>query len=373
MTVRGVRECHPVLLLVLAALLHGCSGTRGDREAVSATIPGGRGRAVIDLTTVPPLGSSDDLQGQAWHVRPATHWVAVYIRVDGHWWTKPTAAQPYTSIRPDGTWTCDITTGGADSTADKIAAFLAPRSYAPPVLLGADSLPGPLYRNSKAWVEYARLPGASFRTFRFSGCEWAVKSSNGPVGPGDNWFSDSGENVWLDQDGKLHLEIENRGGRWYCSEVILRANLGRGKYQFTLDSFVDQLDPNAVLGLFTWDDDPTDNHRETDIELARWSDPQGPNAQYVVQPWNTPGNRCQWTMPHVAPSTHLFDWRADRVLFHSHEGRTASGTIIKRWMYQGSDVPSPGLENPRINLWLNEHRPPEGPVEVVVARFRHGA
>ncbi|MDQ4089270.1 MAG: hypothetical protein M3163_03045 [Actinomycetota bacterium] len=48
-----------------------------------------------------------------------------------------------------------------------------------------------------------------------------------------------------------------------------------------------RLDPNVVLGLFSWSDDPAYNYREIDIEVARWGDVAGDtNAQYVVQPWD---------------------------------------------------------------------------------------
>lgn len=111
------------------------------------TIPGGPGNPVIELTFVPPYGSSEDLKGQVRHVRPVDYKVAVYIYVSG-WWTKPRSSLPLTPLRPDGSWTCDITTGGADEKATKIAAFLAPASYSPPPLLGAQNLPAELSQKS---------------------------------------------------------------------------------------------------------------------------------------------------------------------------------------------------------------------------------
>jgi hypothetical protein len=56
-----------------------------------------------------------DLKGQVLHVNPADYYVAVFIRVRGGWWTKPYWAEPRTRIRVDGTWVCDITTGGVDT------------------------------------------------------------------------------------------------------------------------------------------------------------------------------------------------------------------------------------------------------------------
>ena len=75
-------------------------------------IPGGTGTPAIELTLVPPIGSSDNLRGQVWHVAPGEYGVAVYIKVLGGWWTKPYWNNPVTAIACDGTWVCDITTGG---------------------------------------------------------------------------------------------------------------------------------------------------------------------------------------------------------------------------------------------------------------------
>src|SRR5437870_9597705 len=59
------------------------------------------------------------------------------------------------------------------------------------------------------------------------------------------------------------------------------ASFGFGTYRFRLDSPVDDIDPNAVVGLFTWSDRPDFNHREIDIEISRWGEPGNPNAQFV--------------------------------------------------------------------------------------------
>ena len=66
------------------------------------------------------------------------------------------------------------------------------------------------------------------------------------------------------------MKIVKTAGKWVCAEVVLQQTLGYGTYRFYLDSPVDSLDPNVVLGLFTWNDDPAFNNRELDIEFARW-------------------------------------------------------------------------------------------------------
>jgi len=205
------------------------------------------------------------------------------------------------------------------------------------------------------------------RTVSFSGSLWAVKASTGLVGPGPNIFSDSPENVWVDASGRLHLRITYRDGRWLAAEVVLDRSLGYGTYRFDVDSPTGNLDPNVVLGLFTWSDDPAYNHREIDIELARWGNPAAPNAQYVVQPYDHVGNLFNFLHTGDAPTTHQFTWASNRVSFLS----TAAGRTIATWKYGGRDVPRAGNERTRINLWLDGGAPPTdgNEVEVVQSRF----
>ncbi|MGR3309591.1 MAG: glycosyl hydrolase family 17 protein [Candidatus Brocadiales bacterium] len=130
----------------------------------STAIPGGSGIPTIEFPYVPPYGSFENLQGQVWHVKPADYKVAVYIKVGGGWWTKPFFGRPLTSICPGGSWTCDITTGGDDQNATKIAAYLVPNGYSPPLMRGGPTLPAELDQNAVAKVETIRTPGAATTT-----------------------------------------------------------------------------------------------------------------------------------------------------------------------------------------------------------------
>jgi hypothetical protein len=204
------------------------------------------------------------------------------------------------------------------------------------------------------------------RAIEFSGYTWQVKSSTGRIGPGPNYFSDSPDNVWVDSLGRLHLKLTASNRRWYSAEVINTQSLGRGRYSFDLGSPVDALDPNVVLGLFTWSDDPDHNHREMDIEFSRWGNPADPtNGQYVVQPYDHPGNLQRIAASGASLSTQSFDWQPFAVAF---AGSTAAPSA---WTYSGPDVPQPGSERARINLWLYRGAPPANgkAVEVVVGRF----
>src|SRR5262245_19883907 len=202
----------------------------------------------------------------------------------------------------------------------------------------------------------------------WSGATWTIKTSQAAVGPGPNIFGKSNESV--DATGSLHLRVaKNAVNQWTCAEIIAPASYGYGTYTFDLASRVDALDPNVVLGLFTWSDRPQYANREIDIEFARWgvaSDPT--NAQYVVQPYDRPDHLRRYTHPAIAKSRVRFMWQANRVAWESYN---EFGGLIDSYVYTGTDVPRSGDERVHLNLWLFRGAPPTNatPVEVVVSSF----
>jgi hypothetical protein len=297
--------------------------------------------------------------------------VAVYIRVDDSWWTKPTFANPLTNIATNGTWETDVTTGGYDYLANKFAAFLVPVGYDPPPANDDYALPSELFTDSVAYTIVDR----ACRSISFSGYTWLVKESATIACPGPNNFSSSESNVFVDGEGWLHLKIAYRDGIWYCSEVVNTAFLGYGTYTFQLGTNANQLDKNAVLGMFTWDDIRGDYyHREIDIEFSRWDDPEYANSQYVVQPYWEAANMYRWeTTLSGSDSTSGFKWTPSNILFKTFEGLRNfldPNGIIQSWNYTGDNIPPEGKEQARINLWLfHPDVPPAGTVEVIIKSF----
>ena len=217
---------------------------------------------------------------------------------------------------------------------------------------------------SAAPVSAARPGPSAPKILAFDGFTWTVKASSRKIGPGPNLFSQ--DLAWIDTSGAMHLRIAKVAGRWNASEVINQATLGYGTYSWTVGADLNALDPQVVLGLFTWNDDPAYNHRELDVEFARWGNRADPtNGQYVVQPYGEAGNLLRITQPPgVATTTHGFTWRPDTVDFFSSAAPTS-------WSYAGPDVPRPGGENARMNLWLFRGTPPSNgqPAEVVITDF----
>lgn len=220
-------------------------------------------------------------------------------------------------------------------------------------------------------------PGASSeaRRLQFSGYDWTVKSSSRRVGPGPNYFSDSHDNVTVDPEGKLHLKITQRDGQWYCPEVVSTRSFGYGTYRFYLDTAVDNLDPQVVLGMFTWNDARDYEHREIDIEISRWGRVDNKNGQFVVQPYARSQNIVRFQIStNLSASTHLFTWKPTSVFCQSIKGSATappeSSSIIQQHTFT-EGIPQAGGENARINLWLFGGRVPANnkEAEVIISKF----
>lgn len=332
------------------------------------------------FTYVPPWGSKDELlEGMVYNLDPNDYIVAVYIEVYGTWWTKPYWDRPCTAIKDDGSWTCNINTGGSDFVATTISAFVLPKpcdstNDNPPLLSGQAELPKELFDLAVA----AKMVTRSLPSVKFSGYEWFLKS--GFWGPGSNHFSHSPQNVWVDEEERLHLKIRRNQGIWKCSEVILADSLGYGTYRFYLDSRVDNPPDNVVVGLFTWSNNPSYSYREIDIEFSRWNEgPDAPDGQFVVQPWSPPGHRYRFHMrPDFVQTVHAFTWEPGQIWFRSLAGKDLvtdpnTENPAEYTFDHSGEIPPPGDETTRINLWLINGDPPgDGKeFELVVKRFEY--
>ena len=158
---------------------------------LSVVLLGSRGLAfsatpTIVITNLPAYGSSTHLAGVALNVNPSNYAVAAYIYVPGFGWvTKPTCAQPLTAIQSDGSWNANITTGGGDANATRIAAFLVATNFSQACVLGTSTLPESIYSNAVASAVVTRQ-NPTVNWISFSGYDWWLKTSGSPVGPGPN-------------------------------------------------------------------------------------------------------------------------------------------------------------------------------------------
>jgi hypothetical protein len=221
----------------------------------------------------------------------------------------------------------------------------------PPRAAGTGALLG---RGERRGVRHPTGQAAGFceRALEWSGYRWRVARADVPVNPGRNYFSDSEENVFVDDGGQLHLRLVEQDRRFTCASVTLDHSLGFGEYRFQLASRVDDLDPRLVAAGFTYESDT----REIDVEFTRAFILPPNNAQFVVQPALRPGNVRRFAVSPDPESTHRFAWRADAVEFTSWRGwgdfPPAADAVLGSFAYTGPDVPPAGGERMCFNLWL---------------------
>jgi hypothetical protein len=194
------------------------------------------------------------------------------------------------------------------------------------------------------------------QTINFAGYTWNVRSGSG--GPGPNYWSNSTENVWLDERGYLHMKIRRVNQTWYCSEVYTTHLTQYGEHRFVVESNLDSLDKSVVVGLFNY---MNDTH-EIDIEFAKWGVENNQKfGSYTVQPYTVSGNSESFAFAlDTALSTHSFNWQPGYIAFTSFQRTNMSPSgMIKSWIYTGSDNPrDTDRLRTHINFWLFEGKAP---------------
>lgn len=337
-------------------MLNGCA--TATRQAAN--------KPSIEFSVIPPVaeGGPDKrvpIAGRVTGAR-AGQQIVLFARA-GIWWVQPTIDEPFTSIQPDSTWTSSTHLG------TEYAALLVEPGYSPPSTI--EVLPS----EGGDVVAVKIVPGekseqAGPRTLQFSGYEWQVRNVRSNRGGRPNPYSNA--NAWTDANGFLHLRIAQNAGEWTCAEVKLSRSLGYGTYLFVVRD-VSQLEPAAVLSMFTWDEaEAGQNHREMSIELARWGDPASKNAQYVVQPYYVPANVVRFNVPSGA-LTHSLRWEAGRAVFKSVRGTAANGSSVVAEHTFTTGVPAPGGESIHLDLYIfgNAKNPLQNDVEVVIEKFEY--
>ncbi|NCC52855.1 MAG: hypothetical protein EOM20_16795 [Spartobacteria bacterium] len=199
---------------------------------------------------------------------------------------------------------------------------------------------------------------AHARIIEWAGQNWVVKHGEG-LGPGPNDWSDSTNNVWIDENGFLHLKITGEGSDWQCAEIISEQSFSYGEYRFYVATAYDLLDTNVVGGLFTYYDD----NNEIDIEFVRaWTGTN--NANFVTQPART-GNFFNYysAFTEGTYSTHRFQWETNFIAFESYFGHAEpppnSNLVSAAWLYTGENIPLDQNEKVHINMWLFQGRSPQ--------------
>jgi hypothetical protein len=290
--------------------------------------------------------------------------LVIYSKSGGLWWLQPLLTSPFTPLLPDGVWRNETHLG------TDYAVLLVDPGYRPAAVL--DQLP----ESRKGVVAVAVSPGqekSSSYFIDFSGYTWRVRQKPSDRGGTSNPYSP--DNVYVDRSGALHLRIIKRDQQWSCSEVNLTRSLGYGTYSFTVED-ISKLEPSVVFGMFTWDySTDQENHREFDVNISRWGDPQNKNAEFVLQPAFVPVNFSRFIAP-AGKLKHTIVWEPGRItMVTSRASGSRDPSVVSRHVFT-SEVPTPGFESLRMTFFA--YRKPnqkssalQRPAEVVVERFEY--
>lgn len=344
-----------LLLVVISVLLAGCHTRNAPKPSlemthVPAADPGGPARL-------------DYIEGRAPGAGPSQQ-IVLYARSGGIWWIQPYIAHPFTNIQTDSTWK------NATHLGTEYAALLVQPGYQPPskvVTLPVEGNGVVAVVTAKGEAVAAIMP----KVIHFSGYDWTALAAGSERGGESNTYDPA--NVWTDEKGYLHLRMAPRDGRWACAEVNLNRSLGYGTYRFVVQDSA-HLDPSTVLGMFTFDmAATTENRSELDIELSRWGNPAGKNAQYVIQPFYVPENVARFTVP-AGALTHTFSWEPGVASFKTVLGAAMNpaAKVISTHVFTAG-VPTPAAEKVHIDLFDFYHskNSEQRPAEVVIEKFEY--
>ncbi len=193
-------------------------------------------------------------------------------------------------------------------------------------------------------------------------------------------------NVFIDQDGYLHLRIINRAGTTTASEIFSTDKMGYGTYQWWIQGPVDNMDKSTVLGLFPYG--PVagigiDAEDELDIEFSKWNNTLcsgACNADFTFYP--ATGNK------HLGPTEKDFAaslkggtlatarlvWTPTSVTGTVMSGLEPIGTtanVIETWTFAPADpkarIPQQAMPT-GMNLWCFKVLPASDQ-EVILRKF----
>jgi hypothetical protein len=213
------------------------------------------------------------------------------------------------------------------------------------------------------------------RLLYWSNRYWAIYP-NGQRGPESVPMTNSPDAVYVDSEGRLHLNIMKIKGVWRSVELQSLDPVSYGRYRLINDTATANFADSTVFGMFVYRPHSTKYTNEIDIENSRFPKHlKAPNnAQFAVQPYYAPDHYSPYS---VAPSYHplfqQFTWYPGApgtpshgtINFVTRVGSTPKAPLLASWTYSGYSVPDPqtsqgGPMYLYINLWLNKDQPPVG-------------
>ncbi len=261
------------------------------------------------------------------------------------------------------------------------------------------------------WCFLGAACADSSKTLRFSGYSWQIIESEETEYLNDTNLRFDRQNVWVDEQGRLHLKISNSDNGWYSAGLICTTDLGYGQYIFFLENRVDmytdcrldQLDEYAIFNISVDDGLSLDDVDNINIAFSpqvgisednnhnSWFRTSIDNQQesYVyyidLDTWENLMGRDLFARP-TRPGQYWirssFNWEPTSVRFESViEWHTGPGMVtypLAIWELDGASIKDSGKD--RINIlltineeYLNRYIDPlaeDGTTEVIISRFK---
>lgn len=213
-----------------------------------------------------------------------------------------------------------------------------------------------------------------FPTFDWSGCEWAVRQTEGKLNFGGPQAADPADNraKWVNGATPLpngDLKIRNEGIRGGV-EINAVDSTGYGTYTFEYSADFNEMDPHNVLGIFPYDmaelelnkyDEVHKNsHGSTEIdfiEISRWGVVNRPLPHGGVTYYPDTAQRPDRIKPAEfdIPAGHqtlqtIAEWEQDylRVITKTKQGQVLSDVTSTHRVPRDT-----GTQQLRINLWTS--------------------
>jgi hypothetical protein len=304
----------------------------------------------------------DQINGRVENGNPGAR-IVVYTLSEGTWWVQPFRSHPFTEIGGDGNW------HNAAHVGSDYAALLVAPGYKPAAKLPAlPSVNGTVLAvaTSKGSSEHLADP----KVLHFSGYDWKIRTS--PNDRGGEICNYEPSNVWVDDQGYLHLLMGQENGQWNCAGLSLVRSLGYGTYRFVVSDSA-HLPPSAALIMFTCaDNENVEDRTDLHIGLSQWGRVNHGNADFVVQPYYIPKNTVSFSVP-AGPMTYMLRWEPGSAGFKAFTGVSASPQRYVMDHVFKSGVPEPSTETIHIDLFDFRHSESglQHPVEAVVQKFEY--
>ena len=203
----------------------------------------------------------------------------------------------------------------------------------------------------------------------WKGQRWYL-TSGGRSSPGNNYWDNTGNGVWIDSQGRLHLTVRNDNGVWKSTMLNSQYKYKYGTFTWKVDSPVYTYDKNSVVGLFTYLDD----NNELDIETSRWGNPTNGNLWYTVQPYGVAGNEQGYNVPSYIDGSSTYyriDWQPTSIRFVSwkSDGTLSDGTLIADHTYTNTAGIPATSQYVMMNFWMMSGTTPQQDMELIISDF----